>query len=324
LARRAKTYKAEAAIELSAPLWLGPEFLGLLKAARIGGVDLHVVLPAFRGEAGGETVLHSRAQYDWIGFFGEREQDDDRDWPFGGVAKSQKGEVVEFSAHRLLALPKHRVTTAEARRLKLAADGWVRSLETWIDVVARVDQRKRTIKVVDQGNSAAVWIDRNRKSGELIPGKQRVTFEFGSTLVITPWQWGKVLEKASDGTMPPEAHLFLRDARHARNTGHHRRSVLDSATAAELSLAKLRDDYLGSNDSRLAGYVGRKARQIDGLSRFLKDMGRRLPDGIKGDLNEPRNKAIHAGHELDEETADAALGKAEEVVDLAFPWKKLL
>jgi hypothetical protein len=48
---------AEAAIELSAPLWLGPEFLGLLKPARIGDVDLHVVLPDFKGDAGGRTIL---------------------------------------------------------------------------------------------------------------------------------------------------------------------------------------------------------------------------------------------------------------------------
>jgi hypothetical protein len=324
LARRAKTYKAEAAIELSAPLWLGPEFLGLLKPARIGGVDLHVVLPNFGGEAGEKTVLHARSQHDWIGSFAGRDRDDDRDWPFGGVASWKQDEVVEFTAHRLLALPRHRVTAAEARKLKLAVDGWVLSLETWIDVVARADQRKRTIRIDHQGNSALVWLNRGEQSGELIPGQQRVMFEFGNALAITPWQWGKVLRNVSDRTVPPEAHLFLRDARHALNSGQHRRSVLDSATAAELSLAKLRDDYLGSSDGRLAGYVGRKARQIGGLSRFLKDMGRRLPDGIEGDLNEPRNRAIHAGHELDEETADAALGKAEEVVDLAFPWKTLL
>ena len=130
--------------------------------------------------------------------------------------------------------------------------------------------------------------------------------------------------KASDGTALSEVHVFLRDARHAMNLGHHRRSVLDSATAAELSLAKLRDDYLSSSDARLADYVGKKARQIDGLSRFLKDMGRKLPAGIKDVLSEPRNKAIHAGHELDEDVATKALEKAEELLDLAFPWKKLL
>lgn len=324
LARRAKTYKAEVAIELSAPLWLGSEFLGLLKPARIGGVDLHVVLPSFGGEVGERTVLHSRSRLDWIGFFAERDRDDDRDWPFGGVAKWKQDEAVEFTAHRLLALPRHRVTAAEARRLKLAVDGWVLSLETWIDVVARADQRKRTIRIDHQGDSALVWLDRGGQSGELIPGKQRVMFEFGSALAITPWQWGKMLREVSDRTVPPEAHLFLRDARHALNSGQHRRSVLDSATAAELSLAKLRDDFLKSSNTRLAGYVSRNVRQIDGLSKFVKEMGRKVPDGIKGELSEPRNKAIHAGNELDKKTADAALGKAEEVVDLAFPWKKLL
>jgi len=296
----------------------------LLKPARIGGVDLHVVLPDFKGDAGEGAVLHSRAQHDWLGFFAKREQDDDRDWPFGGVAKWQGGDVVEFSAHRLLALPKSRLTSAEARKLKLAVDGWVGLLETWIDVVAQVDLRKKTIKIDRRGKSAVVWLDRGKKPGELVPGKHGITLAFEGTLAITPWQWGKMLAKASDGATPPEAHLFLRDARHARNTGHHRRSVLDSATAAELSLAKLRDDCLGSSSLRLAGFVRKKARQIDGLSKFLKDMGRKLPEGLKNELNEPRNQAIHAGHELDEKTASQALEKAEEVVDLAFAWKKLL
>lgn len=325
MATSATTYNAEAAIQLSAPLWLGPEFLGLLKPAKIGGLDVHIVLPDFERDIVGETVLHSRSRYDWIGFYAGRDRDDDRDWPFGGVAKWKQDEVVEFTAHRLLALPRHRVTLAKARKFKAAVDDWVELLELWIEVVAREDLHREQIKVERQGQSAAVWLDRGTEpTGEFVPGKHRIMLNFGAILAVTPWNWGKMLAKASAGTTPPEAHVFLRDARHAMNVGHYRRSVLDSATAAELSLAKLRDAYLGNSDARLASYVSTKARQIEGLSRFLKDMGRRLPDGIKDDLNEPRNKAIHAGHELDEETADAALRKAEEIVDLAFPSKKLL
>ncbi len=138
MATRAKTYDAEASIELSAPLWLGPEFLGLLKPARIGGVDVHIVLPDFERNFVGRTVLHSRSRYDWLGFFaGDR--DDDRDWPFGGVAKWKQDEIVEFTANRLLALPRHRVTLANARKFKAAVDDWVELFELWIEVVARED-----------------------------------------------------------------------------------------------------------------------------------------------------------------------------------------
>jgi hypothetical protein len=319
------TYNAEAVIELSAPLWLGPEFLGLLKPARIGGVDVHIALPDFERDVVGETVLHSRSRFDWVVFFAGRNRDDDRDWPFGGVAKWKQDEVVEFTAHRLLVLPRHRVTLAKARKFKAAVDAWVELFELWIEVVAREDLHRKQIQVERQGQSAFVWLARGKEpEGEFLPVKHRIMVHFGGKLTVSPWQWGKMLAKASAGATPPEAHVFLRNARHAKNVGHYRRSVLDSATAAELSLAQLRDAYLSNSDARLTNYVSTRARQIDGLVRFLKDMGRRLPDGIKNDLNEPRNQAIHAGHELDEETADAALGKAEEIADLAFPWKKLL
>jgi len=216
------------------------------------------------------------------------------------------------------------MTIAEIRKLKFAVDKWIELLETWIEVVTREDLRRDRIKVDRQGHSAFVWFDRGKEPGELMPGKKQLTIDFGARLRMTPWQWGKMLAKASDGEPPPEAYVFLRDARHAMHTGHHRRSVLDSATSTELSLAKLRDDYLlAESNPRLAAFVGRRARHIDGIAKFLRDMGRDLPGGIKEEISDPRNVAIHAGQELDEMTAGAALEKAEEVVDLAFPWKKL-
>jgi hypothetical protein len=90
---------------------------------------------------------------------------------------------------------------------------------------------------------------------------------------MSPWAWGRILKKTGAGELPPEAHLFLRDARHARNIGRHRRSVLDSATAAELALAKLRDGLIAGGDRRLAAYIGKEVRQLRGIADFLKGDG---------------------------------------------------
>lgn len=164
-----------------------------------------------------------------------------------------------------------------------------------------------------------------QEPGTLLKGKHAITFDFeGGPLAIAPREWGRMLARASASERPPEAHVFLRDARHARNIGRHRRSVLDSATAAELSLARLRDDELAGSKARLGNYVRERAQQIGGLTQFLSEMGRTLPKRIQQEVGEPRNRAIHEGHEPDEETATKALEKAEEVVDLAFPWRKLL
>jgi HEPN domain-containing protein len=325
---RSKTYSAEAIIELAAPLLLGPEFVGLLKSARIGGVQVQIVLPDFeRGKGEFRTVLHPRSRVDWLSSLANRTGAVENDPPFGGVVSWQgSAEILEFSVHRLLALPRGRITTAEARKLKLAVDGWVAGLETWIEVVAREDLHLDRVREDRQGQSAFVWLDRGKEPGELMPGRRLVTIDFGRRLSITPRQWGKTLAKTSDGEAPPEAHIFVRDARHALNIGHYRRSVLDAATAAELSLAKLRDDYLVANSNpRLAAHLRRRVRQIDGIATFLRSMGRNgLPERIREEIGDPRNDAIHAGHELDEETASAALKKAEEVVDQAWPWKRLL
>jgi len=328
LAARAKIYRAEAVIELSAPLWLGPEFLGLLKPARIGGVEVHVVLPDFkRGITEVGTVLHSRAQMDWVEFFRKEDPEHEQPWSFGGVSRRKKGSggILEFSAHRLLVLPKGAITRAEARKFKAVVDDWVQQFEMWIEVIAREDLHREQVWVERQGRSAVVWLDQGKApKGEFLPGKNRVMVHFRSALEITPRQWGKALSKASDGATPSEAHLLLRDARHAKNVGHYRRSVLDSATAAELALAKLRDDALAGSRGALQGYVRGKARQIEGLCQFLAAMGITLPRRIREEISEPRNIAIHAGRELDDETAGRALEKSEEIVNLAFPWKKLL
>jgi len=326
MSAKAKTYPAEAVITLSAPLWLGPEFNGLLKSGQIAGVDVHIVLPKF-GQPSDEfdTILHPRALVNWVASLRERKDDDDWEWPFGGVARwGPQGQVEEFSAHRLLVLPKDKLTLAEARRLKMAADDWAELLERWIEVVAREDLHRDHVKVDRRGSSAFVWIDRDRKPTGLLPSQQTITFSFGGRLSLTPWQWGKVLKKAGEGIALPEAHAFLRDARQAKNLGHHRRSVLDSATAAELALSMLREELLAGVAPGLAKHVRRGVRQIGPIASLLEKSRKDIPPGIDDEIGKPRNDAIHAGLGLNQETADRALAKAEEVVDLALPWKGLL
>ncbi len=307
---------------MPAPLFLGSDFLGLLKPAEIGNVVVHIVLPNF-SDSGDETVLHPRARVDWVASFANKVSEDNPRWPFGEMYGW--GDERELSATRLLVPPKDRLTLREARKLHDAAESWVLLLGTWIEVVARTDLRQERVKVEKPGQSVCVWVDREKARGTLLKGKHIMTLNLdGLPLSISPWQWGRMLTKTSEATRPPEAHIFLRDARHARNTGLYRRSVLDSATAAELGLARLRDEELSGGKVPLNAYVREKAQRIGGLTRFLSKMGRQLPERIQQEIGEPRNKAIHEGREPDEETATKALANAEEVLDQAFPWKELL
>jgi hypothetical protein len=300
----------------------------LLKPATIGGIGAHIVLPSFRrGIVQTDTTLHPRAQVDWLDFFRRRNSEDDRDWPFGGVSRWEKGGrggVGEFSVHRLLVLPKRALTLREGRKLKASVDDWVGLFELWVEVVARADLHRRHVWIERQGRSAVVWLDRGKTTeGGILAGEQKLMLNLGGTFDITPWQWGKMLRKASRGETPTEAHIFLRDARNAANLGHHRRSVLDSATAAELALARLRDDSLAASPTHIARHVRKSVRHIGRLATFLQMSRTDIPIDVEKEIGVPRNEAIHAGDDLDEETAEKALAKAEQLVDLAFPWQHL-
>ncbi|HEY2054113.1 MAG TPA: hypothetical protein VGH14_09280 [Solirubrobacterales bacterium] len=99
--------------------------------------------------------------------------------------------------------------------------------------------------------------------------------------------------------------------------------MLDSATAAELALAKLRDDSLAASPAHIARHIRKSVRHIGRLATFLQMSRTDIPTDVDKEIGIPRNEAIHAGDDLDEETAEKALAKAEQLVDLAFPWKKL-
>jgi hypothetical protein len=279
------------------------------------------VLPDF-DRSGNETILHRRAHVNWVDSFKEKSGEDDPEHPFGVVYGW--GEEREFIAKRLLILPREKLTQRQANELAHAAEPFAELLHTWVEVIARTDLQQGLVSHDERGGATFVWLDKGKPPGKVLRERHELILSLGSAPKITPTQWGRMLARASEGARPPEAHVFLRDARHAKNIGQFRRSVLDSATAAELGLAKLRDEVLVDSDARLGDYVRGRVRQIDGISQFLSKVGRKIPSRIKEEIGEPRNKAIHAGREPDKDTAAKALSKAEEVVDLAFPWKKLL
>jgi hypothetical protein len=324
----APTYRSEAVIELPAGLRLDGRFLGLLKPAQIGGADVHVVLPGFRGgkeDWPGETVLHPRARFDWTAYFAHHDSEDVREHPFGAISNFRSGNISEIYASRLLVLPRKPLTLAGARRLKVAADDWSELLVTWVEVATRADLRRRTVQNVGEGRSAYVWTERGPQgSGALLRDEGSLRLYFGSVLDLTPAKWGRALAATSGGRRPPEAHLFLRDARQALGAGYPRRAVLDAATATELGLTSLRDRNLARGSAGLRRYVEAHSSQIGRLCEFLSLVGSPIPARISQEVGEPRNQAIHQGREPGPETAARAVAKAEEVLELAFPWRSLL
>lgn len=335
-------YSLEAVTKLKASLPLGPDFLGMARPATIGGINVSVILPHFSFNKPTSALRDGSFEpffpphlkrvpdikIDWIEHYAqlsETEQD-----LVGRVTKwnprKSDGGIELFHAARVAMFSKNKITKAQGQKLLHETDVWKALLNLWVEVVSKTDLSESGVEANQHGQETDIVLNRRSYQKELFcKHPTEMTVKLSTPLTLTPLQWRKILVKASNSESPPESHRFLVDARRELNAKRYRRSVLDSATATEIALIKLRDDVLKKRTtSRMATYVQKRSDQIGRLVDFHETAGRFLPGDIKREIASPRNKAIHEGKEPMPEVAKTALIRATEVVDMAFAPGKLL
>ncbi|WP_156943011.1 hypothetical protein [Mycobacterium genavense] len=143
--------------------------------------------------------------------------------------------------------------------------------------------------------------------------------------------WVEVLDRqriqiatdlAASNSSPHVEWLFLRDARSLLNAREYRRAVIDSCTAAELSVTALIDrkfDLAGTNQTDRE----EKFSKHHGLAKLIELHNSfrtgELPKRLYQEVGAPRNNAAHVGASLSESEARAAMSKSAEVVNMAYP-----
>jgi len=125
---------------------------------------------------------------------------------------------------------------------------------------------------------------------------------------------------------PPAEWLFIRDARSLLNGGENRRAVIEAATAAELAMATLINQYFATanTDELVRTALTERYRALEGRTQLLTRLRSGLPKRLEHDLIKPRNSATHAGHPLTDEQALTAVDMAVTVVEAAYPLASLL
>jgi hypothetical protein len=121
---------------------------------------------------------------------------------------------------------------------------------------------------------------------------------------------------------PPAEWLFIRDARSLLNAGDFRRAVIDACTAAELSVTALIDrkfDQAGTTQADREQQFSSHHGLANLIALHNSFRTGRLPRRLYDDVGAPRNECAHQGATSSEAEARAAILKATEVVELAYP-----
>lgn len=150
--------------------------------------------------------------------------------------------------------------------------------------------------LADDGPSGTTW-----------PNRMEIQVSRPTPLTLAVLR--RVIAMSSAARVPPDAHLFLRDARGELLRGRFRRSVIDAATSVELVLARLhsRHPFPGVNHPRPT------------LGLLVDHATVALPSDTRVGLVDRRNDAIHRGAQMGRETASRAVEIARQIVTQLEP-----
>lgn len=144
----------------------------------------------------------------------------------------------------------------------------------------------------------------------------------GKVEVLNRDQLQRAMDLAAGAARPPAEWLFIRDARSLLRAGEYRRAVIDAATAAELTLTALLDRHFSetSTGPAISEALLDRSQTLGGRRKLVGElMPGHVPARFQQEVTEPRNLAAHTGDMLTKQTAAAAVAKATELVEGAYP-----
>lgn len=185
--------------------------------------------------------------------------------------------------------------------------GWFERLLIWIGAVGSQDTlfdnphvRPTTVgaglafrAIADDGPSRSAW-------------PRMVNLWRTEAEPVTLGVFRRIVAATNQGRLPPDSHLFLRDARGDLKRDRYRKAVIDAGTAVELVLANWRVTHPASGRDR----HGRRPT----LGVYVDWTTATLPADTMTGLVHIRNDAIHQGITPTSEQAKRAVEIAIEIV----------
>lgn len=322
-----------AIVALPFTLSLDAECLGVTTSARLGSLAIDVLLPEPRTDDDGRPFIGPpptpglRTDIDWSEQLSGYS-------PWGSVVSYSRnsplstGHAVDIYHLILRIKTAAPMTKNDAQQvaddLVLELKGWTHRLADWVELIRSIYLDRTTIssqQSIAMGSDLIIWqydgTNGHRLSRGEVAGPVVTIGETGMTLD----ELRLALTLTDQKCDTPTGYAFLRDARGSVRDGFTRRAVLDSATAAEISLAKLLDSKTAFAGEAIGKAIRDSNRDLGRMTKTLRNtFNVPLRSDIQTGLANPRNQAIHAGVEPSISTANLALEIAAELVELATPY----
>lgn len=258
------------------------------------------------------TLDNTRVKFAWL-----KRNSDDTVYGREHYRDPKNKLVLRFACNQLIVQSKERVTADLARKAKTDLLLWRDVFAKWWEVIGYDDLEGSSTRVeqTDSIECYFVYADKSKRARRIKSKKENsVSIIAGMSTGLDLGQLKSVLKYSSSGHYPPGYYILLVDALKHYNQGKYRQSILDSATAIEMTLTQLLDNKLTASTPQQRKLIFDKYRQISGLTAALKGLGETIPSDIGTKIGTPRNQAIHKGVEVTEAQAKEALQVARSYI----------
>jgi hypothetical protein len=210
-----------------------------------------------------------------------------------------------------------------AESLRDNASAWLDRLASWLAGLTRdaifVDFRAQP-RQFHSGNPMLFAVTGDGPA-KRVPGRVDINVNLRTVTPASHGHWETALKRASAGVELPLEHALMNSARLAIAHADYRRAVLDSATAAELSLSSEIKRALDriSQFPALSKFLQGKHNTLELLRQLAPSIGVSLPNNLQVVIGHPRKFAMHHGTLPTKADTEAAVRMAEELVERASP-----
>jgi hypothetical protein len=200
-------------------------------------------------------------------------------------------------------------SSPEIEQLYKSIDDWFDRLLTWIAVVVGQDTHHREplrlVSVAGQGLTLRAVL----RDGQMSLPRSTNEVEIAVTKVeiVNLTTFRGLLKRTSNGDIPSDARLLLRDGYVDLRRGRLRKAVIDGGSAVESALAA----WCRANKVKLP--------LKPTLGWFVQNSGAPIPPTTKTDLVDIRNNAIHKNITPAHALASKALALAEMILNAIEP-----
>ena len=302
-------------IHLPSSVAVAPDALGMSVSAKVGDLELGIHFP-IAGPVNTLPWMHITAPQRggsdvWTDMATQN------DWAWGRLSGKQYWvESVGVYVDVLLLADDGSEVHLVAARL----EDWLDRFRDWVNARTAF----RMIEALRPSHGSLIRVRRPEGQGMYGGGASPLKGSMYSCPGATRIQLTDGIRRASENEGLPIAHQMLQTGWDAAVAGDLRRAVIDSGTAAEVSLASFVAAELSTRGLAISAgeRIIQQANGVVGLFDLYESLGGNLPVSrrrVMDQLAKPRNDAAHGGHAPDKIGVGNAMTVATSIVRTATP-----